>query len=125
MDHPLAGSGKTILVSVVINRIQDFFKEHKTVGLAYFYIEYLPTQKLTTANLVGLLISQLLRQVITRNLDISQAGLAQALSLFDLCHREGKSAYPSQSQIEELFVILASSFFRTFVIIDGIDEFED
>ena len=121
----VAGSGKSILVSTIIRHLQEFFTDDKTVGLAYLYIDFVQMQDLTAARLIGILVSQLLQQTMNDRPDMSQAALMQALSLFETSYGHSKSSYPSLSQIEELFFSSASNFSRIFIVIDGIDEYED
>lgn len=109
----IPGSGKTVLASAVIDTITLSFSEGSSV-VCHHYCDYADQETLDFQNLVGSLTRQLLEPIRIPN-DIER--LLQRNLEF------GFPPSPEQSQ-GSLFNAL-SSFKRTFIVLDGIDELSE
>ncbi|KAI9709714.1 MAG: hypothetical protein M1820_003116 [Bogoriella megaspora] len=115
----IPGSGKTVLVSTVIRTLQQIYKEgveQNEIGLAYHYFRFSSECSLSSENVIGTLISQLLRQDPD-----SEVLTSDGFCLFE--RHESKRSYPSYIELKDMLHKLANRFSTIFIIVDALDEF--
>jgi hypothetical protein len=105
------GSGKTILSSLVVDRLCNQFAGDSTVGIAFLYCNYEQGGQ-KPENLVSSLLYQLLRRLPLvpaefLSLDHDLAGITTPPSVRDLLH---------------LLEILVTKLSRLYIVIDALDE---
>jgi ankyrin repeat protein len=106
----IPGSGKTVLSSIIIDHIEQTFRNQDDVVIAYLFCDYRQQHTLVD------LYSALLRQAIQRKSSIPE----RVRSFYK--KYTAKSANPSKDVIlDELRYVLASCA-RAFVVIDALDE---
>ncbi|KAH7323578.1 hypothetical protein BKA65DRAFT_71178 [Rhexocercosporidium sp. MPI-PUGE-AT-0058] len=111
------GSGKTILMSTVIQFLQRLRSEEPGAIVAYFYCDFRTPEARDALNLLGSIISQ-----ICLSLGSFPAELEDA---FD-SKKTTASSYSKQSGLETLFNILHSltSTYQVIIVVDALDECE-
>ncbi len=112
--YGIAGSGKTILFSTLIEdikrRIESDAKGY--VGFGYFYFDFQDTTKRST----NYLIRTLIRQLCSGD-SISWTTIT---TLYESCSRSGQQ--PSQHVLLDLLVEVVDETDQTFIMIDALDE---
>ncbi|KAB8235002.1 uncharacterized protein BDW43DRAFT_299322 [Aspergillus alliaceus] len=108
------GAGKTIISSVVIDRLQEL-KPLGSVGLAYLYGDYRDQKVQTIENILGVLVKQLLARLP----EMPQ-------SLLDLYEERVKQENPlSLPDAERFFDLACEQFSKVFICLDALDELKD
>ncbi|KAK7431918.1 hypothetical protein QQZ08_001537 [Neonectria magnoliae] len=113
----IQGSGKSIIVSRIIEVIQETNLGPDS-ALAYHYCRFSNPSSLDPRRLVGFLIGQLLRQ--TSNPDIFMEPITK---LYE--EHQRKSTCPGLEDLQEIFMELSQYFDRLFLVFDGLDEVPD
>ncbi|KAJ5485590.1 hypothetical protein N7539_005578 [Penicillium diatomitis] len=108
----IPGAGKTILSAIVIDELGRRYYQNKDIGIAYVYCNFRREAEQT----VGKLLASLLRQLAS-NLPFLPACLKEVYNF----HRS-KQTKPLPEDILQLLKIVSTSFLRTFIIIDALDE---
>lgn len=101
----IAGSGKTILSSLVIDSLTETYKSVPTI---YFYCHYGELERQETSSIIGSLLKQLSMRCETLDPKIMSA------------YKNGTSLDKKSSE-NSLATILAS-FEQTFIVVDALDE---
>jgi Cdc6-like AAA superfamily ATPase len=109
-----SGAGKTILTSVVINHLSEYFENSKKTGLAYVYCEVVLQQVQTAEHLLGSLLKQLL-QTCPRLPDRMDA-------LFNTLKCENRQ--PNLKDAFQALQYTTKAYSKTFIIVDGLNECE-
>jgi ATP/maltotriose-dependent transcriptional regulator MalT len=116
LTHSPAGSGKTVLCSIVIETMQDVCKSFPDRKMAYFYFDFQDYEKQKTEPL----LRSLLRQLIADELNIPRP----IIELYTAYKDKGQS--PSLKDLESvLSLIVEESSKDTYIIIDALDEFPE
>ncbi|OGM45233.1 ankyrin repeat domain protein [Aspergillus bombycis] len=109
------GAGKTIISSVVIDRIRESITPKSTTGIAYLYGDYRDHKVQTTENILGVIIKQLLMLLP----EIPQA-------LLELHEKEEKQEAPLSLLSAQAFLDVAcKQFNKVYICIDALDEMKD
>ncbi|CVL08022.1 related to ankyrin [Fusarium mangiferae] len=109
------GSGKSVVVSKVIESLQESSLEPGSNAVVYHYCRFTNPSSLSPTNLVGSLIGQLLKQ--SSNLSV----LLEVVNNIYEKYRK-RSAHPSLQDLQSLFSDLSNYFERVILVIDGLDE---
>ncbi|KAL0943494.1 ankyrin repeat protein [Colletotrichum truncatum] len=108
----IPGSGKTIITSVVIDRLSQEFHEDKTVGIAYIFCNYLRHGQQSLQDLLASLLKQL-----SQSLEDLPQGVK---ALYD-CHA-GARTRPSSAELAEALLTISTLYSKLFIIVDALDE---
>ncbi|KAF4948807.1 hypothetical protein FGADI_9364 [Fusarium gaditjirri] len=109
------GSGKSVIVSKVIESLQESALEPGSDAVVYHYCRFTNPASLSPSNLVGSLIGQLLKQ------SSNPSALLEVVNNVYEKHRK-RSAHPSLQDLQALFTDLSNYFERVFLVVDGLDE---
>ncbi|KAF5531815.1 ankyrin protein [Fusarium napiforme] len=109
------GSGKSVIVSKVIESLQESTFEPGSKAVAYHYCRFTNPASLSPANLIGSLIGQLLKQ------SSNPGALLEIVNNIYEKHRK-RSAHPSLQDLQVLFTDISNYFERVLLVIDGLDE---
>ncbi|KAH0538579.1 hypothetical protein FGG08_004829 [Glutinoglossum americanum] len=107
----LPGAGKTVLVSFIINFLQQNF-DKTDIGIAYIFCNYKEAEKQTPTNLMA----DLLRQFLLRKSVIP----GELKALYE--SHALKRTRPSLGEFSRLLQVAAGGFSKIFVVIDALDE---
>ncbi|KAG5785844.1 hypothetical protein H9Q73_000571 [Fusarium xylarioides] len=108
------GSGKSVIVSKVIESLQESI-EPGSNAVVYHYCRFTNPASLSPTNLVGSLIGQLLKQ------SSSPSAVLEVVNDVYEKHRK-RSAHPSLQDLQALFTDISNYFERILLVIDGLDE---
>ncbi|KAF5703419.1 ankyrin protein [Fusarium mundagurra] len=109
------GSGKSVIVSKVIESLQESTLEPGSNAVVYHYCRFTNPSSLSPTNLIGSLIGQLLKQ------SSHPSVLLEVVNKVYEKHRK-RSAHPSLQDLQTLFTDLSNYFERVLLVIDGLDE---
>ncbi|KAF5670930.1 ankyrin protein [Fusarium denticulatum] len=109
------GSGKSVIVSKVIESLQESTFEPGSNAVVYHYCRFTNPSSLSPTNLVGSLIGQLLKQ------SSNPSTLLEVVNNVYEKHRK-RSAHPSLQDLQTLFTDISNYFERVLIIVDGLDE---
>ncbi|KAG4257890.1 hypothetical protein FPRO03_02845 [Fusarium proliferatum] len=109
------GSGKSVIVSKVIESLQESTLEPGSDAVIYHYCRFTNPSSLSPTNLVGSLIGQLLKQ------SSNPSALLEVVNKVYEKYRK-RSAHPSLQDLQVLFSDLSNYFERVILVIDGLDE---
>ncbi|KAJ4030775.1 hypothetical protein NW761_013354 [Fusarium oxysporum] len=109
------GSGKSVVISKVIESLQESTLEPGSNAVVYHYCRFTNPSSLSPTNLVGSLIGQLLKQ------SSNPSALLEVVNNVYEKHRK-RSAHPSLQDLQALFTDLSNYFERVLLVIDGLDE---
>ncbi|TEB26981.1 hypothetical protein FA13DRAFT_987346 [Coprinellus micaceus] len=110
----MPGSGKTILISVCIERLQETFKNHQDVAIAYVYFRY--SEQISWPDVLAAIIEQLAW---------SCNGAHDVLLAI---YSERRNPRPTTRSERDLIAILQriiNDLNKVFIAIDGLDEVAD
>ncbi|KAH8689310.1 hypothetical protein BGW36DRAFT_70072 [Talaromyces proteolyticus] len=108
----MPGAGKTIGTSVVIRYLQEKFEKDPTIGIAYLYCNFKQKDKQSLIDLILSLLKQLVQE---------QPSIPNIMK--DLYSRHGpKRTRPLPDEILDAMRQVISSYSRTFIIVDALDE---
>ena len=108
----IPGSGKTMLTSIVINKLITDFQDNGDIGIAYLYCNFQWKNRQSARDL----LSSVLRQLAQ-----GRSSLPQSLKSLYGRHRNMKTR-PSFDEISNTLHTVASEYTRIFVVIDALDE---
>ncbi|KAE8147319.1 hypothetical protein BDV25DRAFT_169222 [Aspergillus avenaceus] len=109
------GVGKTIISSVVIDRLQELVTPESAIGVAYLYGDYRDQKEQTSENLIGTIVRQLLAL-----LPIIPPGM------MDIYKLQAKQDRPlSFPEAEKLLHMACEQFSKVYVCVDALDELND
>ncbi|KAH0168199.1 Pfs, NACHT and ankyrin domain protein, partial [Aureobasidium melanogenum] len=109
--HGLAGCGKTVLGSIIIEDLQEEPFSPR-INLLYFFFDFNDKEKQSHEKMIRTLIQQLYVQEEASRYILEQ--------LFDRC--AGGNEQPSLASLEDTFASMLSQAARTRVVIDALDE---
>ena len=115
--HGIAGSGKTVLCSTVIENLSAYIKEldsdtESESGLAYFYFDFRTPAKLTCQGM----LRSLLRQLSCIHPTLPES----TQTLFDECARTGHQ--PGEVNLYKALCEVIAASERCYLVIDALDE---
>jgi Cdc6-like AAA superfamily ATPase len=108
----IPGAGKTIITSIVIRYLFNKFGRDPSVGIAYLYCNFWQRNEQKAADFIPSLVKQLVQQQPTIHKDVKNLYYR---------HRASQTR-PSLEEILSVLHHVASSYSRTFIIIDALDE---
>ncbi|KAL7809038.1 ankyrin repeat-containing domain protein [Trichoderma gracile] len=109
--HGKAGSGKSILSSVVIKHLKDQHASNPSTALAFFYFSFSDVKK----QRVGQMLASLVQQLCARRPDTPQP--IQSLKEY-----QEKGQRPDTKTLESILVAVATGFSAVHIVIDALDE---
>jgi hypothetical protein len=109
----IPGAGKTILTSIVIDRLSARFQNDTDIGIAYVYFNY--KQNIDKQN-VDNLLSSLLKQ-----LSQERPSLPDSVKALHDRHTN-KRTRPSIDELSRALQSVAAMYSRVFIIVDALDE---
>jgi len=104
----VAGSGKTILSSIII----DHLIEENTSKTIYFYCDFKDAQKTSTAGIYKSLAAQILESNWDNDLPLE----------FENYYKKNKMKAPHESTLREVLLKLVGQIGRTWILVDALDE---
>ncbi|KAG9499480.1 hypothetical protein J7337_007936 [Fusarium musae] len=109
------GSGKSVIVSKIIESLQESTFEPGSNAVVYHYCRFTNPSSLSPTNLVGSLIGQLFKQ------SSNPGALLEVVNVIYEKHRK-RSSHPSLQDLQSLFTNVSNYFERILLVIDGLDE---
>ena len=106
----IPGAGKTILTSIVVGHLLDKYQENPTAGIAYVYCNFRQQDEQRLDDLLGNILKQLSSSLMP---DATEA-------LYD--KHNPKRTRPLTDELSGTLQSVASSYTRTFIIVDALDE---
>lgn len=106
----IPGAGKTILTSVVVDYLQERFRDQQNIAIAYIYFRYNVEQT------VDDVLLNLLKQLAQ-----TQGSLPSVVGEFYDRHK-ARQTRPCLYETRKTLQVLISQYSRVFVVIDGLDE---
>ncbi|EGD94597.1 hypothetical protein TESG_02106 [Trichophyton tonsurans CBS 112818] len=113
----IAGSGKTVLMSMAIDYLQELAENKDELSVAYHYCGSPETRQDGLGKLLGRLVSQVLRQ--------AKPGPTLSDTFNTLSRLKYRSRYPSLEKMKMTLTTIGSCLSTVFMVIDGIDELAD
>lgn len=108
----IPGAGKTILTSIVIEKLYNHFQNYENVGIAYLYCNFRRKDEQNTLDLLANVLKQLTQSLPT---------VPECLkSLYE--KMSSKGARPSFEDISKALTSVVALQDRTFVLVDALDE---
>ncbi|KAF2192363.1 hypothetical protein K469DRAFT_554719 [Zopfia rhizophila CBS 207.26] len=111
-SYGAAGAGKTIISSLVIDKLGEHMAQGSKIGLGYIYCDYRDQKEQTTENILGAVLKQLLGFLP----EIPEA----VLKLYGERVSQGKSL--SLTDAVDLLGIACAQFSKVYVCLDALDE---
>ncbi|KAL7926925.1 ankyrin repeat-containing domain protein [Trichoderma austrokoningii] len=109
--HGMAGSGKSVLSSVVIKDLQDQHASNPLTALAYFFFSFSDLKK----QKVNQMLASLVRQLCSRRPDTPQP--IKALS-----ELKEKGQHPDTKKLGDILAAVTRGFSAVHIVIDALDE---
>ncbi|KAI9766873.1 MAG: hypothetical protein M1839_004741 [Geoglossum umbratile] len=107
-----AGAGKTIISSLVIDKLGGYVVQELKIGLGYIYCDYRDQKEQTTENILGAILKQLLGPLP----EIPKA----VLELYKQRASQGKLL--SLTDAKDLLGIACAQYSKVYVCLDALDE---
>lgn len=111
------GSGKTVLSTSIVDRVREYVKDDSEKILAFIYCEKGGENDLSLTSILATIIAQILA-----NLDSVPGCISAAC---EISERYGRSNISTADQPMVILKDLISSIQRLYIIVDGLDEFQD
>ncbi|KAJ2993973.1 hypothetical protein NUW58_g1677 [Xylaria curta] len=108
----IPGAGKTILTSIVVDDLENYFCSESTTAVAYVYCNYKRRGEQTVESLLCSLLKQLAH---------CQPSLPHSVTKLYKRHKR-KGTQPSFDEISEALESVALQNSRVFIIVDALDE---
>jgi hypothetical protein len=115
MCRGMPGAGKTILTSIVVDDLRAFSRTELAVGVAFIYCDY----KLRHQQTGDMLLTSLLKQLV-----VGRSTLPDHIQDLYKDHGEGTCSLSSED-VRATLRLVTSSYSRTFIVVDALDEGED
>jgi hypothetical protein len=119
----IPGAGKTILTSIVVNHLQEGFRDEPTVGLAYLYCDHERRDEQTPDHMFASILKQLAQRY---SLHFSLPEAVRAL--YDK-HQQTQGTTKPRTQpllpeILEYLPLVTDLFSKVYIVVDALDEFQ-
>ncbi|KAF8537870.1 ankyrin repeat-containing domain protein, partial [Trichophaea hybrida] len=111
----LAGAGKTVLASIIVDYLRNQFKNNVDVATACVYCSYKDKDMQTPANIIGSICKQLIQTSV-----ILPDGVAE----FYRGHI-ALDTRPSFEEISRALHVMINSYHKVFVVLDALDEYSN
>ncbi|CAI7587706.1 unnamed protein product [Penicillium pancosmium] len=113
----IPGAGKTIIVSTVIDELNNMYRDNPEVGIAYIYcdFQYIYHERQKVNFLLACIIRQLLQSM--------QKMTPGVLKMFN--NHKSKGTRPSTKELSEALLSVTKAAQQVFIIIDALDELND
>jgi Cdc6-like AAA superfamily ATPase len=108
----IPGAGKTILISIVVDNLQERFRGDNTIGIAYIYCNFRHQEEQNANSLLASLLKQLSQE---------RSSFPDNVKFLYDKHKK-KRARPSLDEISRTLQFVSSMFSRVVIIIDALDE---
>ncbi|KAI1120636.1 hypothetical protein F5Y10DRAFT_289506 [Nemania abortiva] len=113
------GSGKTVLSSAIIDKIQ----QERLGTLAYFYFSFQAMENQDLQLFKTTILSQIVRGLVQRRVSPSRERGNRVPRSFYKLHKEyASSPYPPREALEQTFHDILKESQQTFVVVDALDE---
>lgn len=103
----IPGAGKTVLCSIAVDHLEQRFASNDKIGISYFFFNFRKQWKLTE------ILAGLLRQLVQGQTHIPPSTRSLERGPVDSI---------SLDQVQSELFFLTSDFFKTFIILDALDE---
>ena len=108
----IPGAGKTMITSIVVDTLCKRFENDDSIGIAYLYCNFRQEQGQKPIDLLASLLGQFIQ---------GQPSIPKSMkSLYE--RHKVKRTRPSFNEISEVLQSTMTSYSRTFIIIDALDE---
>jgi predicted ATPase len=108
----IPGAGKTMITSIVVEHLQTEFRNNSSIGIAYLYCNFRRQEEQKPVDL----LASLLKQLIQRRTSLPK-------NVMDIYKRHSSErTRPSSNEISTTLHSIIADYFRTFIIIDALDE---
>jgi len=108
----MPGAGKTMITSIVVDDLCTRFENDDSIGIAYIYCNFRQQQNQKPADLLACLLRQLVQ---------GRPSLPDGINRLYERHK-AKRTRPSYDEISQILQSVTSSYSRTFIVIDALDE---
>jgi Cdc6-like AAA superfamily ATPase len=108
----IPGAGKTVLTSVVINDLESRFCNDDTTMVAYVYFDFKRNDEQSFENIISSLLKQFAR---------GQTSVHPSVVPLYNRHTQ-KHTRPTAEEIYKILLLVATSYTRSFLVIDALDE---
>ncbi|RKU40803.1 hypothetical protein DL546_003127 [Coniochaeta pulveracea] len=108
----MPGAGKTILTSIVVDKLLGDFRDDKTIGIAYIYCNYRRTHEQQVCDLIASLVKQLSE---------TQSTLPAGVQLLYDKHKDRRTR-PTFDDLSKTLRSVVSAYSKVFVVVDALDE---
>lgn len=108
----IPGAGKTILTSIVVDRLNSTFPKDSNTGIAYIYCNFQQQDKQEADDLLASLLKQLAQ---------GQPSLPDSVKSLHDRHTD-KQTRPSLDEISQVLQSVVAMYSRAFIVVDALDE---
>jgi hypothetical protein len=109
----IPGAGKTMIISIAVEHLQNLFRNDASVGIAYVYCNFRRQQEKPAD-----LLASLLKQLIER-----RPSVPESITTLYKRHNDERTR-PSFDEISKALHSTVADYSRTFIITDALDEFQ-
>jgi hypothetical protein len=109
----IPGAGKTIITSIVVDKLYTKFRNDVSVGIAYIYCNFRRQREQKAADLLTSLLKQLIQE---------QRFVPESVKTLYERHKD-KRTRPSFDEISKELHSVVADYSRAFIIIDALDEY--
>ena len=110
----IPGAGKTMIAAIVINHLQEQFRNDQSIGIAYLYCNFRRQQEQKAEDLLANLLKQLAKK---------ESSLLQIVK--DLYGRhKNHQTRPLLNEIADALHVVATKSTKVFIVVDALDECE-
>ncbi|RSL46940.1 hypothetical protein CEP53_010127 [Fusarium sp. AF-6] len=119
----IPGAGKTVMTSIVVNSLQQRFRDEPTVGLAYIYCDHRRQKEQTLDHMFAAILKQLAQRYSV------YSGLPEAVrALYDQHLRtQGITkprTQPLLAEVLECLPLVTDLFSKVYIVVDALDELQ-
>ena len=108
----IPGAGKTMITSIVVDSLCSQFENDGSIGIAYLYCNFRQQQDQKPVDLLASILGQLVQR---------QPSVPNSIkTLYERC--QDKRMRPSFDEISKVLQSIMTSYSRTFIVIDALDE---
>lgn len=108
----IPGAGKTILTSIVVNRLHSQFENDSSIGIAYVYYSFRRKAEQRAEDMLASLLKQLAHR---------RASMPDSVKSLHQAHKSN-STRPLFDEISTTLHSVAALYSRVFIIVDALDE---
>ena len=108
----MPGAGKTMLTSIIIEKLYEQFQDDPSIGIAYLYCNFRRRDEQKVEDLLASLLKQLAQ---------GQSSLPDSVKALHDSHKN-KRGRPSIDEISRTLLTVAAMYSRVFILIDALDE---